>query len=56
MEKLAESKTEMPKIWPEEARELFIELLMSGPEAVSIIEDLDQALNASGKTKLKAVS
>ena len=42
LEKLAESKTEMPKIWPEEARELFIELLMSGPEAVSIIEDLDQ--------------
>ena len=42
LEKLAENKTEMPKKWPKEARELFIELLMSGPEAVSIIEDLDQ--------------
>ena len=42
LEKLAESKTEMPQIWPEEARELLIELLMSGPDAVPIIEDLDQ--------------
>ncbi|MDP6964939.1 MAG: [protein-PII] uridylyltransferase [Acidimicrobiales bacterium] len=42
LEKLAESKTEIPQIWPEEARELFIELLMSGPDAVPIIEDLDQ--------------
>ena len=42
LEKLSESKTEMPKIWPKEARGLFIELLMSGSEAVSIIEDLDQ--------------
>ncbi len=42
LEKLAESKTEMPQTWPEEARELLIELLMSGPDAVPIIEDLDQ--------------
>ena len=42
LEKLAESKTEIPQIWPEEARELFIELLMSGPDAVPILEDLDQ--------------
>ena len=42
LEKLAESKSEIPQIWPEEARELFIELLMSGPDAVPIIEDLDQ--------------
>ena len=42
LEKLAESKTEIPQIWPEEARDLFIELLMSGPDAVPIIEDLDQ--------------
>ena len=42
LEKLAESKTEMPQIWSEEARELLIELLMSGPDAVPIIEDLDQ--------------
>ena len=42
LEKLAESKTEIPQTWPEEARELLIELLMSGPDAVPIIEDLDQ--------------
>ena len=42
LEKLAESKTEIPQIWPEEAKELFIELLMSGPDAVPVIEDLDQ--------------
>jgi len=42
LEKLAESKTEIPQIWPEEAKKLFIELLMSGPDAVPIIEDLDQ--------------
>ena len=42
LEKLADSKTEIPQIWPEEARSLLIELLMSGSKAVSIIEDLDQ--------------
>ncbi len=42
LEKLADSKTEIPQIWPEEARLLLIELLMSGSKAVSIIEDLDQ--------------
>ena len=42
LEKLAESETEIPQIWPEEARLLLTELLMSGNKAVSIIEDLDQ--------------
>ena len=42
LEKLADSETEMPQTWPEEARDLLIELLMSGAKAVSIIEDLDQ--------------
>ena len=42
LEKLAESIPVPPSIWPSKGRELLAELLLSGPDAVAVIEDLDQ--------------
>lgn len=41
LDRLAESKP-LPTPWPEEARRLFVELLLAGRPAVEVVETLDQ--------------
>ena len=42
LERLREQMAPMPEQWPDEARKLFVDLLMTGTEAPSVIEALDQ--------------
>lgn len=42
LDKLAADTPPMPDRWPDEAREIFIDLLLLGKEAIRVIEALDQ--------------
>ena len=42
LERLREQMAPMPEHWPDEARKLFVDLLMTGTSAPSVIEALDQ--------------
>lgn len=42
LERLASSTADMPTPWPQEARDLFASMLLSGRNAIRVIESLDQ--------------
>jgi [protein-PII] uridylyltransferase len=42
LRRLAEAAAPLPDPWPAEARELFARLLLAGPDAIPVIEALDQ--------------
>lgn len=42
LDRLATDTPQMPDRWPDEAREIFIDLLLLGKEAIRVIEALDQ--------------
>ncbi len=42
LERLKEHMAPMPEEWPDEARGLFVDVLLAGPAAVPVIEALDQ--------------
>jgi len=42
LDRLADSGTRLPNPWPDEARELFVDLLLEGSAAIGVFEALDQ--------------